>query len=188
MPATPLHYPIGFGLSKTSKKLSFPGLIVGSAIPDIEVPIMWIFFPSLPDHLLLHSIVGAITLGTLLAVIGTRIFYPTFISFFFGVDKDKLDDACKVTPYLFLSCMLGAIFHLVIDIPMHPFNPVLWPWVDPYDIVGFAVLFFSVGGTIGSGFLIANITFSLVTGFLLIIIILRYKGDKLWEYLWLGED
>ena len=52
MPITPLHYPIAWGLSKLDKRLNLPGLIVGSFIPDIEVPFLFIFFSGvLPDHL-----------------------------------------------------------------------------------------------------------------------------------------
>ena len=65
MPLTPLHYPLAHGLSKVGKKLSLPGLVVGAVIPDIEVPLMRIFFSDLPDHLVLHSLIGAATLGKL---------------------------------------------------------------------------------------------------------------------------
>ncbi|KKK92066.1 hypothetical protein LCGC14_2706670, partial [marine sediment metagenome] len=68
MPITPLHYPLAWGLSKIDKRLILPGLIVGSFIPDIEVPILFIFFSGvLPDHLVLHSLVGAITIGTIIS-------------------------------------------------------------------------------------------------------------------------
>jgi hypothetical protein len=43
MPVTPLHYPAAWGLSKLDKRLSLPALIVGSFIPDIEVPILFLF-------------------------------------------------------------------------------------------------------------------------------------------------
>ncbi|MFW9967115.1 MAG: DUF4184 family protein, partial [Candidatus Thorarchaeota archaeon] len=90
MPFTPLHYPAGYILSKTDKRLSLPGLLVGSVIPDIEVPLMWIFFPGVWDHLLFHSLLGVFTVCTLLAVVITRFFYPPVISLVFGVDHGKL--------------------------------------------------------------------------------------------------
>ncbi len=40
MPITPLHYPVAWGLSKLDKRLNLQGLIVGSFIPDIELPFL----------------------------------------------------------------------------------------------------------------------------------------------------
>ncbi len=180
MPVTPLHYPIGFALSKTSKRLSLPGLVVGSFIPDLEVPIMWIMFPSLPDHLVLHSLVGALTIGTLAAIILTRFLYAPVVSMLFGVDRERLDEACRVTPALVLSCMLGAVFHIALDIPMHPYNPVLWPWINPFEIVGFLVPLIGFGG--------ANLLLSVAMGIGGVAILLRYLDERLWERVWLGDN
>ena len=51
MPFTVFHYPIEWAFSKLDKRLNLPGLIVGSFLPDIEVPFLFIFFKGiLPDH------------------------------------------------------------------------------------------------------------------------------------------
>ena len=91
MPVTPLHYPFAFLISKIDRRLSLPALVVGSVIPDIEVPLMWIFFSDLPDHLFLHSLIGAVTVGTILAVIVTWILYAPIISTLFGVDRERFN-------------------------------------------------------------------------------------------------
>ena len=187
MPFTPLHYPVGYGLSKVDRRLSFPGLIVGSVIPDIEVPVLFFFFPNLLDHLVLHSLVGVLTLGTLIAVLVTRSLYPPIISAFFGVDRERLDNACKITPSLVLSCMLGALFHVVVDIPMHWYNPVFWPWIDPLAIVGPLVLLFAFEGDIQLGYLRANVFLSAVMLILWSIILIRTSRENFWEQIWLGE-
>ena len=187
MPFTPLHYPVGYGLSKVDKRLSFPGLIVGSVIPDVEVLVLHFFFPNLLDHLVLHSLVGVLTLGTLLAVFVTRFLYPPIIAGLFGVDRELLDDACKITPSLVLSCMLGALFHVLVDIPMHWFNPVFWPWVDPLDIVGPLVVLFAFEGDIQLGYLRANVFLNVIMIILWLIILQRNRGENLWERIWLGE-
>ena len=187
MPFTPLHYPVGYGLSKVDRRLSFPGLIVGSVIPDIEVPILVFLFPNFLDHLVLHSLVGVLTLGTLIAVFVTRFLYPPIISKLFGVDRKKLDDACKITPSLAFSCMIGALFHVLVDIPMHWFNPVFWPWVNPLDIVGPLVLLFAFEGDIQLGYLRANLFVSMVMIILWAIILIRTNGENFWEQIWLGE-
>jgi hypothetical protein len=186
MPVTPLHYPAGYILSKTNKQLSLPGLLVGSVIPDIEVPLMWILFPGGWDHLLFHSLLGVFTVCTLLAIIVTRFIYPPIISLIFGVDRGKLDEACRVTPALAVSCMLGALFHVLVDIPMHPFNPTLWPWVPPNEIVGSVVLFLGEG-SIFLGFSRANLLFSVIMGILGVIILLANINKNLWEEIWLGN-
>lgn len=180
MPVTPLHYPVGFALSKSSRRLSLPGLVVGSFIPDLEVPIMWILFPSLPDHLVLHSLIGVLTLGTLAAVTLTRFLYASVISTVFNVNQEGLNEACRVTPTLVLSCMLGAVFHLALDIPMHPYNPVLWPWVNPYEIVGVLVPLIGFGG--------ANLLLSVAMGICAVAVLLRYLDENLWERVWLGVN
>ncbi len=187
MPFTPLHYPVGYGLSRVGRRLSFPGLIVGSVIPDVEVLVLRFFFPNLPDHFVLHSLVGVLTLGTFIAVLVTRFLYPPIISGLFGVDRELLDDACKITPSLILSCMLGALFHVLVDIPMHWFNPVFWPWVDPLDIVGPLVILFAFEGNIQLGYLRANVFLSAIMVILWLIILIRNRGENLWERIWLGE-
>lgn len=175
MPITPLHYPIAWGLSKLNKKLNFPGLIVGSFIADIEVPFLIFFFRGiLPDHFILHSLLGAVTIGTIISTLSTVYLYPIIASLIFRVNKVKLKEVCKFSRTLILSCMLGNIFHILLDIPMHPFNPVLWPFVDPYAIVGPLVLFFAESGNISTGFLYANIFTSIITGLMMIAILVMY--------------
>jgi len=178
MPITPLHYPIAWSLSKLNKKLNFPGLIVGSFIPDIEVPLLIFFFNGvLPDHFILHSLIGALTIGTIISTIVTIYLYPLLVTLIFKVDNDRLRDVCKWTPTLIISCMIGNIFHILLDIPMHPFNPVLWPFVDPYDIIGPLVIFFTTNGNIGKGFLHANIFTNIIMGLFTILILIYYRKN-----------
>ncbi|MDF1539015.1 MAG: DUF4184 family protein [Candidatus Thorarchaeota archaeon] len=190
MPVTPLHYPLAWLISKANKKLILPALVVGSVIPDVEVPILWFFFTGvLPDHLILHSLVGGLTLGTILAVVGTSLFYPWIVSTIFGVDRQDLKEACKITPILVLSCFLGVVSHLLIDYTMHWFNPILWPWVDPFIFVGPLALLFAVGGDVeGIGFHTANMLISAIMGIFWIAILIRYAKDDLWRNVWLGTD
>jgi hypothetical protein len=69
VPITPFHYPIANLIHKLDGKisLSLPALIVGSMVPDLEVPFM-ISFTGTQDRLVLHSILGAITLGTIITI------------------------------------------------------------------------------------------------------------------------
>ena len=192
MPITPLHYPIAWGLSKLDKRLNLPGLIVGSFIPDIEVPFLFIFFSGvLPDHLVLHSLVGAITIGTVISMMITIYLYPLLTSLIFCLDRSKIKEVCRLSPALVLSCMLGNLFHIFLDIPMHPFNPVLWPFVDPYSIVGILIIAFTIEGDTSSGFLYArilvNILMITIMSVLLAIIIVKNKKNT-WERLLIGKS
>ena len=184
MPITFLHYPVALGLSKISKNLSLPGLIVGSFIPDIEVPFLAIFYRGvLPDHFILHSLIGAVTIGTFLAVLLTRFLYTPLVSRIFKQDNKILKNKCKITYFLILSCLLGNIFHIFLDVIMHPYNPILWPWINPNDIVGPLVLLFSfLTHDINQAFLIANVLTNTIMGGIGIIIILIYRKN-LWESL-----
>ena len=188
MPFTPLHYPLAFVLSKANKKLILPGLVVGAVIPDIEVPIMRVFFSDLPDHLFLHSLVGAATVGTTIAVLVTWLLYAPLISTIFGVDKSTLKKTCSLSSILVLSCLIGVLSHLLLDYPMHWFNPILWPWVNPYDIVGPLVLFFAPYGPInGTAFWMANGLANAVMIVASIPILLYHRDKDLWSNLWLGK-
>jgi len=185
-----MHYPVAWGLSKLDKRLNLPGLIVGSFIPDIEVPFLFFFFSGvLPDHLVLHSLIGAVTVGTIISIFVTVYLYPILSSWLFHLDKEKIKEVCRFSPSLALSCMLGNLFHIFLDIPMHPFNPVLWPFVDPYNIVGILVLVFSTEGDIAGGFLhariLVNILMITIMGLLLTIIIVKSRKN-LWERLLIG--
>ena len=186
-----MHYPVAWGLSKLSKRLNLPGLVVGSFMPDIEVPFLVFFFWGvLPDHLILHSLIGAVTVGTIISVLVTVYIYPILTSLLFRLDKAKLKQVCRFSPALALSCMLGNLFHIFLDIPMHPFNPVLWPFVDPYKIIGILVLVFANKGDISLGFLhariLVNILMITIMGILLTLIIVKNRKN-LWERLLIGE-
>jgi len=76
--------------------------------------------------------------------------------------------------------MLGAVFHLALDIPMHPYNPVLWPWVNPFEIVGVLVPLIGFGG--------ANLLLSVAMGICGMVILLMYMDENLWERIWLGDN
>jgi hypothetical protein len=176
-----MHYPVAWGLSKLDKRLNLPGLIVGSFIPDIEVPILFLFFNvGIDNHFILHSLIGALTLGTVISILATVLIYPIIASLIFRVDKVKVKEACKLTPVLVLSCMLGNVFHLLLDLLMHPYSLILWPFVNPYNIVGFIVLVFAFDGDIQRGFLIANIMTNLIMGILMLTIGIKSRNN-LWE-------
>ena len=182
-----MHYPVAWGLSKLDKRLNLPGLIVGSFIPDIEVPILFLFFSEgIDNHFILHSLIGALTIGTLISTLATVLLYPIIASLLFRLDKVKVKEACKLTPVLVFSCMLGNVFHILLDLPMHPYSLILWPFVDPYSIVGVLVLVFAVDGDIKLGFLIANIFTNLIMGLFMVAVVIKSRRN-LWEQILIGS-
>ena len=189
MPVTPIHYPFAFLISKSNKQLSLPAVVVGSVIPDIEVPLMWIFFSALPDHLLLHSLVGAATVGTILTVLVTRFLYTPIISTIFRVDRMELNEICKITPWLIASSFIGVMSHLILDFPMHWYNPILWPWIDPYDVIGPLILVFMPAYNFWNAYIIAS-TFTHISMIVLWIVILAmlYSKGSLWSRHWIRDE
>lgn len=103
--------------------MSLPGLIVGSLVPDLEIPfILLIFGVNGTNRLVLHSILGSATLGTMLGTIITIKFYPFLVSNFFGVDKEKVESECKLSSALAISVIIGTISHALLDFTNHLYN------------------------------------------------------------------
>jgi hypothetical protein len=80
MTLTPLHIAFVWPLKPRFRKLHFAALTVGAVIPDIESLVTWMFgwsvfcgwdFPCslAPDRLVLHSIVGALTIDAILTIL-----------------------------------------------------------------------------------------------------------------------
>ena len=189
MPFTLFHYPFGYGISRLNKRFSLPALLVGAVIPDIEVPFLFLFFQGvLPDHFILHSLVGALSIGLVLAVIITRFVYPPMIGAIFKLDRNDLDEKCGFTPIMILSAAIGVLSHLAVDILHHWYNPILWPWVDPFALVGpFCIYFANLLGTdILTGYFIANTLTHVVMITVFVAIILHVKENR-WQRLWIGD-
>jgi membrane-bound metal-dependent hydrolase YbcI (DUF457 family) len=130
LPITPFHHPVAYVLYKLGGKLSLPALIVGSMLPDLEIPFMVLLFgTNVSTHLLLHSIIGSLTIGTLLAVAITVFIYPRLTSAIFPVDKLKVKEKCRFSLSLVFSCAIGCLSHALLDVVNHAYNPVLWPFI-----------------------------------------------------------
>jgi hypothetical protein len=95
LPLTPLHYPVAYVLYKLNKNLTLPGLTVGSMFPDLEVPVLYLFFGT--DRLVLHSLIGAATIGTTLSVLFTISIYPILIRYLFRIDEEKVKEKTRLS-------------------------------------------------------------------------------------------
>ncbi|UCD26772.1 MAG: DUF4184 family protein [Candidatus Bathyarchaeota archaeon] len=129
MPATPLHCSVVYVINRWKERLSLPGLLVSSMVPDLEIPTLFLMTGGLQDRLVLHSLLGAGTLCMFLSVLLTVFFYPHVVSFFFKLDRKKVEKKCRLSITLILSCVIGGLSHVFIDSMTHEFNPVFYPIV-----------------------------------------------------------
>ncbi len=130
---TPFHYPLAYVISKFDGRLSLPGLVVGSMLPDLEIPFMVLLFGMPSDRLVLHSLLGAVTIGTLLSMLLTVLVYPRLTSAVFPVSKLTVEEKCRFSWSLACSCLLGGVSHVLLDITNHAYNPVFWPFLGLYE-------------------------------------------------------
>ncbi|MHA2289551.1 MAG: hypothetical protein ACXABG_12265, partial [Promethearchaeota archaeon] len=141
---------------------------------------------GIDNHFILHSLIGALTIGTLLSILATVLIYPLLASLIFRVDRSRVKEACRLTPFLVLSCVLGNVFHILLDFPMHPYSFILWPFVDPNSIVGFLVLAFAIEGDLSVGFLFARIINYIIMDSITLTIVVKCRKN-LWEQTLIGK-
>lgn len=130
LPVTPLHYPLAYVIYKLGGRLSLPGLVVGSMVPDLEIPfIILLLGTEVPNRLVLHSLFGAVTVGTIFSIVVTVLVYPRLTSAVFPIDKLKVKEKCRFSLGLVFSCFLGGLSHVLLDVTNHAYNPVFWPFL-----------------------------------------------------------
>jgi len=113
---------------KLDKRLSLPAFVVGSMFPDLEIPtIILLFRDKIPNHLVLHSLLGAATIGTALSVLVTVLVYPPLVSSLFRIKKSKIERRCRLSAILVFSAFLGNISHVILDVAVHIENAIFWP-------------------------------------------------------------
>lgn len=114
-------------MKRLNSTFSLPALLVGSMFPDIEVPILYYFTNGEIDRLLFHSIIGAVTIGTIISVAIVVFVYPSLISWLFRIDKNYIQKNCIFSGSLVGLCLVGNLSHVLIDAFHHEFNPLLYP-------------------------------------------------------------
>jgi len=130
MPGTPLHSAVAYLLNRWQRRLSLPALIVGTMVPDLEVPFIWFVTGGLYDRLILHSLLGVAVLGTFIAVLLTVFAYPTVVSSAFRLNKEEVEEKCRFSVVLVFCCLVGGISHVLIDSLQHEFSPLLYPFIN----------------------------------------------------------
>jgi membrane-bound metal-dependent hydrolase YbcI (DUF457 family) len=130
MPVTPLHYCVAYIINKVKVGLILPGLIVGSFIPDVEPFVSFATGGRLVSPRgFMHSLLGAVTIDTFLAVLVTTVLYPVLVSWIFKLEKNSVAEKCRFSGILLLSVLFGCVLHVLIDSTSHEYNPLLYPFV-----------------------------------------------------------
>ena len=177
LPITPLHHPIAYFIYKLDKQLRLPGLIVGSMFPDLENLFIMLFLGAdVPNRLVLHSIFGAATIGTIFAVIVTVKIYPNLVSSLFKVNKEQVKTKCKLSLGLVVSVLVGIMSHVLLDVTNHPNNPLFWPFSSSFVT---SPIYFALGPTFGSLYM------QIIMGVILVGLIV-VKRKNLFEELLVG--
>ncbi len=129
MPATPLHYSLAYILHRIKRfNLSFPALIVGSMAPDLEIPIITLISRGEISRLVLHSIVGSMTLGLLISVSISFLLYPRLVGLILPFCKEELGSKCAISKSLIISSLIGVLGHISLDALHHEYNPLVYPF------------------------------------------------------------
>ena len=155
MTLTPLHAAFVWILKPQFKWLCFAALTIGSFVPDLEPLAAFVFgwsifcgwdFPCslAPDRLILHSLVGALTIDVVLTMAIVRALDKSRIMQRLGLhgfSKIKL-----VGLPFYASAAIGSVSHNLVDWLHHPANPVFWPIAidESYYVGGLLLPFLSV--------------------------------------------
>jgi membrane-bound metal-dependent hydrolase YbcI (DUF457 family) len=117
--------------------------------PDLEIPaIMLLFGTRIPNRMILHSLLGSVTIGTFLALIVTIRIYPYLVSRLFHVDHEKVESKCKLSFAVVFSVFVGNLSHVLLDVTNHPYNPLFWPFRSA--IATSSPIYFALGNPLGS--------------------------------------
>jgi hypothetical protein len=153
MTLTPLHVAFVWMLKPRFRRLHFAALTVGAVIPDVEPLIAWMFgwsvfcgwdFPCslAPDRLVLHSIVGAMTIDVVLTIIFVKMIGKLGIKRLgiYGFSNVKTNAA------FLASAAIGSLSHVFVDWLHHPANPIFWPFLvdGSYYVNGLLLSFMAV--------------------------------------------
>ena len=184
MTLTPLHIAFVWPLKPRVRKLNFAALTVGAIIPDIEPLVAWMFGWSVfcgwdypcslaPDRLILHSIVGALTIDAILTIVFVKMIGKIGVERWgiHGFTNVKIDAA------LFVSAAIGSLSHVFVDCLHHSANPIFWPFLVDGSYYVDGLLISSLG------VLPASIMVAIIAGATMIAIIVRAlnrSGHSFW--------
>ncbi len=102
--------------------------------PDLEIPFLFVATSGQYSRLVLHSLLGTITIATLLSVILVAYAYAPVVSYLFKIDYKTVKNRCRFSWSLAAVCFVGSLSHVLIDSTHHQYNPLLYPFTySSYD-------------------------------------------------------
>ena len=127
MVLTPLHYPQAYFFYKLGeKKLSFPGLLIGSFLPDIEIPVLILLGCNYPYcRLVLHSFLGSLMFSWIIGLAVLPLYKFLLKSFLKYRREIKVDMLAYI-----VSVEISSLTHVFVDGMHHSYNPLLWPFTS----------------------------------------------------------
>jgi len=128
MPYTPIHCSIAYLSRAIRPQISLPALIVSTMAPDLEIPFLYFFTDGQQSRLVLHSLLGAVTLATLLSMFLTVCVYSSVVSHLFRIDYSAIKNRCRISWSMVVFCLIGNLSHVLIDSTHHEYNPILFPF------------------------------------------------------------
>jgi hypothetical protein len=116
---------------------------MGAMVPDLEIPVIVSMFGlnGIPgNRLVLHSLFGAMTVGTLLSVLLVVLVAQPILLRLLSSHHSRIRVVCRASWDLVAACGVGVLSHVLLDVVTHPVNPVWWPFsttllVNPYGAV-----------------------------------------------------
>ena len=126
MPFTPIHCSVAYLARQFRPQLSLPALLVSTMAPDLEIPFLFVATSGQYPRLILHSILGAITLSMVVSVILVVFAYPTVVSHLFRIDFKTVKDRCRFSWSVVAICFAGSFSHVLIDSLHHRYNPLFY--------------------------------------------------------------
>ncbi len=150
MPLTPFHAAIPWlAYVRRPAAFSFWALTLGAMMPDLEVIPLFVFTPDI-YHARgpMHSLLGALTFDAALTVLAVLVLFPPALRWldrrWSGTDVFRFaGQDLRADPRglrtLYGSAVLGGLTHVVVDVPSHAYNPLLWPVsAEPFKLVPFS--------------------------------------------------
>ena len=150
MPFTAFHavFP-WFPYIRWPRAFSFWAITWGAMVPDLEVvPSFLVTKDIYLARGIMHSVLGVLTLNALITAVVVRYAMPRALAWFtrrepnpaylrFAGQDLRKDPADLATVYA--SAAFGGLTHILVDIPVHAYNPLLWPWQTvPFAVLPFA--------------------------------------------------
>ena len=132
-------------------------------VPDLEIPFVYLLTRT-QDRLILHSLIGGLTLGTIIALTLTVLIYPRLTSAIFPIDKVKVREKCRFSLTVAVSCLIGVLSHVLLDVTNHAYNPVFWPFLSANQL--FNPIVPLLGGELASSLIMHGLMAALLIGLL----------------------